>query len=55
MHHRFYKTLTAAFLICALVAASPLRAGVSLLRDADMEYALKQLAAPVLSAAGLSP
>lgn len=52
---RFLKAITAAVMLCALVAASPLRAGVSLLRDADMEYALKQLATPVLAAAGLSP
>ncbi|MFZ5963867.1 M48 family metalloprotease [Thalassococcus sp. BH17M4-6] len=45
-------------LICALaltlMAAAPARA-VSLLRDADIEYGLEQLAAPVLRAAGLSP
>lgn len=37
----------------AVTLALPARA-VSLLRDADMEYALAQLAAPVLTAAGLS-
>ncbi|MBP0482857.1 M48 family metalloprotease [Sagittula salina] len=36
-----------------LLAASPASAA-TFLRDADMEYALKQLAAPVLNAAGLS-
>lgn len=44
-------------LFCALLAISlapPARA-LSLLRDPDIEYALKQLAAPVLKAAGLSP
>lgn len=49
------SVLTALLTVCALLAASPLRAGVSLLRDADMEYALRQLAEPVLAAAGLSP
>jgi predicted Zn-dependent protease len=38
-----------------LLATAPVRAGTTFLRDADMEYALKQLGAPVLSAAGLSP
>ena len=40
-------------LILALTLALPARA-VSLLRDADLEYALAQLATPVLKAAGLS-
>ena len=41
--------------LCALlIATAPARAQ-TLLRDADMEYALTQLAAPVLRAAGLSP
>ena len=37
-----------------VIAASPVRA-LTLLRDPDIEYALNQLAAPVLKAAGLSP
>ena len=50
-----FHTLTrlASILILSFALASPLRA-VSLLRDADMEYALSQVAAPVLKAAGLS-
>ncbi|OSQ52190.1 peptidase M48 [Marivita geojedonensis] len=40
--------------LTALIGAVPARA-VTLLRDADIEYALKQLGAPVLRAAGLSP
>ncbi|MCK0148685.1 M48 family metalloprotease [Marivita sp. S6314] len=40
--------------LTALVGAAPVRAA-QLLRDADIEYALKQLGAPVLRAAGLSP
>lgn len=40
--------------LTALIGASSARA-VTLLRDADIEYALKQLGAPVLRAAGLSP
>ncbi|MBV2361009.1 M48 family metalloprotease [Thalassococcus sp. CAU 1522] len=38
-----------------LMMAYPLQAGVTLLRDADIEYSLRQLADPVLRAAGLSP
>ena len=41
-------------LILSLLAASPARA-LTLLRDPDIEHALKELAAPVLKAAGLSP
>lgn len=50
------KTLTAsipALLLSALLALPAAAAG--LLRDADMEHALKQLASPILRAAGLSP
>jgi len=43
----------AAMLIVALFAV-PAQA-IGLLRDADMEYALKQIAAPILRSAGLSP
>ena len=46
------RTLAALALLLAL--SLPARA-VTLLRDADIEYGLKQLAAPVLRAAGLSP
>ncbi|RKT34365.1 putative Zn-dependent protease [Roseovarius halotolerans] len=42
------------FALTATTLASPARA-LTLLRDPDIEYALKQLAAPVLKAAGLSP
>jgi len=38
----------------ALIATAPARAA-TLLRDADIEHALKQLGAPVLRAAGLGP
>lgn len=41
-------------LLLAALLALPAQA-VTLLRDADIEYALKQLATPVLKAAGLSP
>ncbi len=53
----FLPRLIALIMGLALMlgAASPLRAGMTLLRDADIEYSLKQLGAPVLSAAGLSP
>ncbi|MCX7565263.1 M48 family metalloprotease [Sulfitobacter sp. F26169L] len=43
----------AAMLLAALLAL-PVQAA-NLLRDADMEHALKQIAAPVLRAAGLNP
>jgi len=43
----------ASILILTVALALPARA-VTLLRDADMEYALAQVAAPVLKAAGLS-
>jgi predicted Zn-dependent protease len=50
-----FHTLTrlASILILTLSLALPARA-VTLLRDADMEYALSQVAAPVLKAAGLN-
>lgn len=40
--------------LTAMIGAAPARAA-QLLRDADIEYALKQLGAPILRAAGLSP
>ncbi len=46
------------FAFCALIisaALAPPARALSLLRDPDIEYALSQLAAPVLKAAGLSP
>ncbi|MBZ8119216.1 M48 family metalloprotease [Roseovarius sp. LXJ103] len=45
--------LFAACIILSFTLAHPARA-VTLLRDPDIEYALKQLASPVLQAAGLS-
>ncbi|MDW3184009.1 M48 family metalloprotease [Roseobacter sp.] len=51
-HLVFRLTSIPALLIWLLVA--PLQAQ-GLLRDADLEYGLKQLAAPILGAAGLSP
>ncbi|WGW05851.1 M48 family metalloprotease [Tropicibacter oceani] len=43
-------------MLLLLAVAAPVRAaGISLLRDADIEYALGRIAAPVLTAAGLSP
>jgi predicted Zn-dependent protease len=48
------RLLAICFLIMAATFASPARA-LSLLRDPDIEYALKQLATPVLKSAGLSP
>lgn len=41
-------------LTLTLLLSQPANA-ISLLRDADLEFALKQVAAPVLNAAGLSP
>ena len=46
-------TSIAALIVVALLALPAQAAG--LLRDADMEHALKQIAAPILKAAGLSP
>nr|WP_152452537.1 M48 family metalloprotease [Roseivivax sp. THAF197b] len=42
------------WLCLAVIAATPARA-LTVLRDADIEYALRELAKPVFSAAGLSP
>lgn len=52
--HRIPRRASIPALLLALVLALPAQAA-SLLRDADMEYALRQMAAPVLRAAGLSP
>ena len=49
--HRLLWQASILLLLCTL--ALPARA-VSLLRDADMEYALAQVADPILRAAGLS-
>lgn len=49
---RFIMTIAAAVFL--FVAHVPARA-VTLLRDPDIEHALHKLAAPILSAAGLSP
>ncbi|MFW2587162.1 M48 family metalloprotease [Sagittula sp. SSi028] len=46
------RLLAVVMALCVL--AAPARA-TTFLRDADMEYALGQLAAPILTAAGLSP
>lgn len=50
--HLFFRLASIPALLIWLLAV-PLQAQ-GLLRDADLEYGLKQLAAPVLSAAGLS-
>ena len=47
-----YLGQTVAILLLCLSMAAPARA-VTLLRDADIEHALKQLARPILTAAGL--
>jgi predicted Zn-dependent protease len=54
--HRFLRRPSIAACLCCLMIliALPARAQ-SLLRDADIEFGLKQIAAPVLRAAGLSP
>ncbi|MBB3995581.1 putative Zn-dependent protease [Sulfitobacter undariae] len=49
---RLMTSIAALFVIALL--ASPAQA-IGLLRDADMEHALKQISAPILRAAGLSP
>lgn len=51
--HRVFRLASIpALIICLFVQAADAR---GLLRDADIEHGLKQLAAPVLTAAGLSP
>lgn len=50
--HRVSKLASIPALLLCLVAQTTQAQG--LLRDADIEYGLKQLAAPILSAAGLS-
>ena len=57
MYHatqQFLRVTGLVLCLTALIAAAPARA-VTLLRDADIEYALKELGTPVLRAAGLSP
>ena len=51
--HPVFSGASIPALLVWLLLAMPAQA-VGLLRDADMEHALKQLAAPVLSAAGLN-
>ncbi|KNG95292.1 M48 family metalloprotease [Pseudaestuariivita atlantica] len=52
MHRALVRLGLAACLVAATAFAAQAR---GLLRDADIEYALKQVATPVLRAAGLSP
>lgn len=52
--HRSAIRLFAALMLTFTAAAQPARA-VTLIRDADIEHALDELAAPVLRAAGLNP
>ncbi|MCY0094691.1 M48 family metalloprotease [Hoeflea sp. J2-29] len=49
---RTLGTLTAATLCCALVMTTSARAGVAVVRDAEIETLLKDYATPVLKAAG---
>ena len=51
--HLFFRAASIPALVLWLMA-TPLHAQ-GLLRDADLEYGLKQLATPILSAAGLNP
>ncbi len=51
---RLRASLLASLLALLSIVALPARAG-GLIRDADIEYALGQLARPILQAAGLSP
>lgn len=51
---RVIRVTGLALCLTAIIATGPARAA-QLLRDADIEYALKQLGAPILRAAGLSP
>ncbi|GGB96891.1 peptidase M48 [Marivita lacus] len=57
MYHatlHLFRAIGLVLCLTALIAAAPARAA-TLLRDADIEHALKELGAPVLRAAGLSP
>ena len=47
--------LALSLMLITVLSALPARAGITLLRDADIEYGLSKLAAPVLTAAGLNP
>lgn len=51
--HRVFRRASIPAIILWLLAQSAAAQG--LLRDADIEYGLKQLAAPILNAAGLGP
>lgn len=51
--HRVFRPASIPVLVLSFLAQTAVAQG--LLRDADIEYGLKQLAAPVLTAAGLSP
>ncbi len=51
---RIMRVTGLALCLTALIGTAPARAA-QLLRDADIEYALQQLGAPILRAAGLSP
>jgi predicted Zn-dependent protease len=53
MFHRLFRRASIPLIALALFAA-PVQAQ-NLLRDADIEYGLSQIAKPVLTAAGLSP
>ncbi len=55
-HATLHMIRVTGLMLCltALIGAVPARAA-QLLRDADIEYSLQQLGAPVLRAAGLSP
>ena len=50
----FHRALILASMMMLFALSAPARA-IELLRDADIEYGLRQLAAPVLRAAGLNP
>ncbi len=59
---RFFKefaqrsiTYCTLAVLCMAILSAPARAAGGILRDADIEYALGQLARPILVAAGLSP
>ena len=50
--HTAFRAASMALMLMVLAGAAQ---AITLLRDADMEYALKQVGAPLLKAAGLSP
>ena len=50
-----FKMLIQAALLVALLTGSAIAQSVTMIRDADIEHSLKQIAQPLIAAAGLNP